>query len=99
MKQFTLIALILTVIIGANMREGIIGRIGFEPNILLATLIALVIAGLVVHRRILFVVIVIGLVIAANMPTSYALAIGYDPDYMLAALIALVLTPLVASRF
>jgi hypothetical protein len=94
MKEFGIVFLILTLCIGANMRGGFLMRLGFDANIMLAALCAIVIAALVVHRRMTMIVLVVGVTVAANLPKEFAASIGYDPDIMLAALVVLLVVPL-----
>ncbi len=93
MVSFGLVFLTLTLSIGANLEDGFLARLGLDPNILLATLVALVITGLVAHQRLALVVLVVLMTVAANLPAELALSIGYDPDYVLAGLVAVVTTP------
>ncbi len=98
MVNFGLIFFTVALAIGINADEGFIVRLGFDPDILLITTVAFVIAGLTVHRRLTLVISVLLLTAGANAPAEAAAEMGYDPDIALAALFALVFMP-VFTRF
>ena len=93
--RFGLIFLTLTLTIGVNLPEGFLARLGFDANILMASLLAFAITGLVYHRHIALVVLVVLMVVGANLPAEKIAAVGYESDYLLAALVAIVLMPLI----
>ena len=84
--------------IGANLADGFMYRLGFDPDILLVALIAFVIAGMIAYRNIALIVMVVLLTIGANVSEETALSMGYDPDYLLIGLITLVITPFVCKQ-
>jgi len=96
MLRFGLIFLVLALCISINLPEGFLARLGMDGNILFATLIALVMAGLIAQQQIGVVVLVVVLTIGANIPEEMALEIGFDPDYLMIALGAVVLFPLIS---
>lgn len=98
MKKFILVFLVLMLIVGINLPHGALTEVGVSPNILLAALCALVIAGLVAHQNLGVVALVIIAAVAANVPPETAASIGYDRDIMIAVLIGLVLMPFVAKH-
>jgi len=98
MLRFGLVFLTLTMSIGVNMDEGFIARLGVDPTILLAALIALITTGLIVQRHLALIVVVAVMAIGSNVPIESAAEMGYDPDYLLAGLVALILAPIVGSH-
>ena len=78
--------------IAINLPDGMIARIGLDPDILKVALAAWIITGLTVHRRLALIALTLGLCFAANMPEPMARQLGVDRDYFLATLIALVVT-------
>ncbi len=98
MQRFVLVFLVLLMVVGANLSDGFLARVGIDPGILTAALVALVITGLVYHRRLALIVLVVIMTVAANTPGQFAMSIGYDPDFILAALLGLVFTPFIYSR-
>lgn len=93
MAKFLIVSLTLLMSIGANLSEGFLYRLGIDPDILLASLIAFVVTGLIYHRHIALIVLVVLMTVAANVSDTTAATYGYSPDFMLAGLIALVLAP------
>jgi len=71
--------------------------VGIDANYLTAALLAIVIAGLVVHRKLLFIVLVVSLSIGANMPEMFMSSIGINRDYLFATLIAIIILPFFVS--
>jgi hypothetical protein len=95
MVKHGLIFLVVVLVLAVNTPEGFLVRLGFDPNILMITLIALVITGLVAQRNLALVVLVVLLIVGANLPPETAESLGVNPDYLLATLIGLVLAPIV----
>ncbi len=98
MIKLTIVTLTMFMSIGANLSDGFMSRLGFDPDILLAALVAFVIAGMIAHHKIALIVLVVILTLGANVSEETALAMGYDPDYLLLGLILLVLTPFVCRQ-
>jgi hypothetical protein len=98
MIKLTIISLTMFMSIGANLSDGIMHRLGFDPDILLVALVAFVVAGMIYHRNIALVVLVVLMTAGANVSEQTALSIGYNPDYLLAGLIALVVAPFVCNQ-
>ncbi len=99
MKKFLLVFLILALVIGVNLSHGMLSEVGMNGNVLIGTLIALVIAGLVSTQGFGLIVLVVVATIAANVPPQIARSIGYDRDIMLAVLVALIILPIIAKQF
>ncbi|MGE0484172.1 MAG: hypothetical protein AB7Q81_08520 [Gammaproteobacteria bacterium] len=93
MLSFGIVFFALSLALGVNADEGFMARLGFDPDILMITLVAFVVAGLVAHRHLALVVSVVLLAAGANLPPTTAAGLGYDPDIALAALFALVTVP------
>ena len=96
--RFSIIAVTMFMSIGVNLSDGMVHRLGFDPDILLVALIAFVIAGMISHRNLALCVLVVLMTIGANVSEQTALSIGYNPDSLLAGLIVLVLLPFVRKR-
>ena len=88
-----LVFIILFLTIAVNLPHGMITRIGFDANYLMAALAAVVITGLVMHRQLFLIIIVLFLCGAANMPSEMMEAWGLEKDYFLAVLLAMVILP------
>lgn len=91
--QALLIFIILFLAIAVNLPHGMISRVGFDANYLMAALAAVVITGLVMHRQLFLIVLVVLLCFAANMPDEMMAAWGLEKDYFLAVLIAMIILP------
>ena len=98
MIKFTLVILPMFMSVGVNLPEGILYRLGLDPDILIAGLIAFVITGMIYHRHIALIVLVVLMSFAANVSQETALGLGYNPDYILAGLIAIVILPFVCKQ-
>jgi hypothetical protein len=98
MKKFLAVFFVILLAIGANLSDGFLARYGVDANILLVALGAFVIAGLIMHQNMTFIIIVLLVAVAANLPPEMAQSYGYDPDIMLALLVGLVLIPLVSKH-
>ncbi len=99
--RYALVSLVLFLALAVNLPDGMLIHLGLAPNILLATLSAMVIAGLVAHRHLLLVLLAVLCVVGANLPTGMAQHLGIDRDVLLATLVGLILMPIIAgnSRF
>ena len=96
--KFSLFFLIIFLSIIINLPDSMIARLGLDANYLLAALAAIVIAGLIVHRRMLLVLLVLGCTIGANLPENVVEYMGLDRDILFATLIALIVVPFVAGK-
>jgi len=94
--KFIALFLVIFMSVVINLPDGYIARLGIDANIIMATLVALVLAGLTMHRRLALIVLVIGLSLGANLPESAAESIGVNRDYLLVGLVAFVLLPFFA---
>jgi len=97
-----LVFIILFLTIAINLPHGMISRMGFDADILMAVLIAVVLTGLLRDKQLFLVVLVVFCVLAANVPDEMIKEYGLDSDYFLGVLIALVVLPIgakVSGRF
>ena len=92
-----LIFIILFLTIAINLPHGMIARMGFDADILIAVLIAVVLTGLLQHRGLFLIILVVFCSLAANVPEEMVRGWGLDPDYFLGVLIALVILPIGAK--
>lgn len=92
-----LIFIILFLTIAINLPHGMIARMGFDADILIAVLIAVVLTGLLQHRQLFLIILVVFCALAANVPEEMVRGWGLDPDYFLGVLIALVILPIGAK--
>ena len=88
-----LVFIVLFLTITINLPHGMIARVGFDANYLIAALAAVVITGLIMHRQLFLIVVVLFLCGAANMPGEMMQHWGLEKDYFLAVLIAMVVLP------
>lgn len=92
-----LVFIILFLTIAINLPHGMISRMGFDADILMAVLIAVVLTGLLRDKQLFLVVLVVFCVLAANVPDEMIREYGLDPDYFLGVLVALVVLPIGAK--
>jgi hypothetical protein len=85
--------LIVMLSIGANVGEHLLEQFNIDRNYLLIALIAIVIAGLVAHRNLFFIVIVAGLTVAINLPAEEVIRRGLNPDILFGTLLAVIVAP------
>jgi len=97
--RYFLVFTILLMIIGVNIPGIMLARLGIDASYLLVALIAWVITGLIIHRRLALIVVVIMLAVGANLPTAIADHMGIDRDYLTATLVVVVLAPYVMTLF
>ena len=92
-----LIFIILFLTIAINLPHGMVTRLGFDADILIAVLIAVVLTGLLQHRQLFLIILVVFCALAANIPAEMVRGWGLDPDYFLGVLVALVILPIGAK--
>lgn len=98
MKKFILVFMVLLLSLGANLSDGFLARLGINADILLVALGVFVIAGLIAHQHLAFIVVVCLVAIAANVPDETAQSIGYSQDLMFGLLVGLVLLPFISRH-
>ena len=91
--KYLLVFVVMLMTIGVNIPEGMIARLGLDPNWLKAALAAWILTALVIHRRMALIVVVVLMSLLVNAPFD----IGINKDILLAGLVGVVLTPYVAS--
>jgi len=99
MIKFWVVFLVVLMVLAVNLPGGMLSGFGVNPNILIATLVAFVIAGMVEHQKLGMIALVVVVALAANVPASMAESIGYDRDILIAVLVGLVLLPFIAKQF
>lgn len=92
-----LIFIVLFLTIAINLPHGMISRLGFDADVLIAVLVAVVLTALLQHRQMFLVVLVVFCAIAANLPAETIRSYGIDPDYFMGILFALVVLPIGAK--
>ena len=92
-----LIFIILFLTIAINLPHGMISRLGFDADILIAVLIAVVLTGLLQNKQLFLIILVVLCAVAANIPAEMVRSWGLDPDYFLGVLVALVILPIGAK--
>jgi hypothetical protein len=97
--KFTLVFLVMYMSIGANLPDGVIARLGVDPNYLVGALFAFIITGLIAHRHLALIVLVILMCIGANLPADYAAQAGINRDVMMASLVTFALSPYIIRIF
>jgi len=95
--KIVFVFLLLFMSITINLPDGVIARVGVEANYLTAALLAIVIAGLVAHRKLLLIVLVVSLSIGTNLPDTFMSTIGINRDLLFGTLIALIVLPFFVS--
>ena len=91
--KFILIFLVMFMVIAANMEHGMIAALGLDPDILKVALIAWIITGLSLYRRLALIVLTLILCVGANMPQQTLDSWGVDRFVLMATLIVFVLVP------
>lgn len=91
--KFILVFLVTFMVVAANMEEGMIASLGFDPDILKVALVAFVLTGLIFYHNIALVLLVILLAVGANLPQETLNGFGIDRYALIATLIALVALP------
>lgn len=97
--RYALTFMILLMAIGVNIPDNMLSRLGIDAGYLLAALIAWVITGLIIHRRLALIVIVVLIALGANLPMDIAARMGIDRDYLTGTLVVVVLAPYIISLF
>ena len=94
MIQAGLVFFILFLSISVNLPSSVIARFGFYADYLMAALVAVVITGLVYHKKLFLIVLVILCSVGTNMPEEVMRDWGLDRDILFGILVALVVTPI-----
>ncbi len=97
--RVVLLFLVLFMILALHLPVGMIAGLGFQPNILIAGLVAVVLTSFLAERSMGLVILVVTLTLLANFPVEDYIALGFDRDVVITVLILLVLTPIVYRFF
>jgi len=97
--KYLALFLVLFISIAINLPSGYLALLGFDADILLAALVALVLTVLTANRKLFFVVVVVAMSIGANLPDQTIQRLGMDREILLSGLVAIVLIPYVMYMF
>lgn len=89
-REWTLLGLVATMALVANLPHSILERIGIEQGLLMAMLGLMVVFALFLYVRFFFFLLYALLAVGANLPEKWADSLGISPTPMLIALIAMV---------
>lgn len=92
--KIILIFVVLLLSMVVNLPHGMIVRLGFGEDYLIALLIAIMLTVLLRNRQLYLIVLVVLCLLAANLPVTITGEWGVDPDYFLGILLALVIFPI-----
>lgn len=95
--QAALVFIILFLTLSVNLPNSFISRMGFNADILMAALVAVVLTGLVQFKNMFLTILVILCSVFANMPDEVMHGWGLDNDYFFGVLVALLITPIGAK--
>jgi len=86
----------MVLVLGSNLPDNIVARLGFDSGYFLAALTAWVITALIAHRGLALIVLVIFMAIGANLPLETAEHLHLNRDVLFAGLVAIIVMPFVA---
>lgn len=89
-REWTLLGLVGTMALVANLPSHLLDRIGVEPGLLMAVLGLMVVFALFLYVRFFFFLLYALLAAGANLPQQWADSLGISQTPMLVALIAMV---------
>ena len=92
-----LIFIVLFLTVAINLPEGMLNQFGYDVDILVAALAAVVMTGFLKHRQLFLIILVMACAMAVNIPEETIRGFGMDPDYILGVLAALVVLPIGAK--
>ena len=95
---YVIFFLVLAFSLGINLGMHLLDTLGMGESYLLLTLIAVVMAGLLVHRKAFFLVLVTIVSVAINLPEDVLLQMHLNRISLLATLLALVVLPFLNKR-
>lgn len=85
--------LLFTLAIFLSNPDGMLVRLGFEHNTLLAIFTAVLLTCLIHDYKLVFAIATLLLAAGANLPAEAALNLGFERDYVIAALLAALISP------
>ena len=92
-KRYLLSFLILAMTIGINVGQHLLDALNIDRNYLIISLIALIVAGLIAHTKLFFIVLVVILTASINLPPEMLIQYGINPDVLFATLLAVIVAP------
>ena len=92
-KRYILSFLILAMTVGINVGQHLLEQLSIDRNYLIIALIALVVAGLIAHTKLFFIVLIVALTGAINLPPEMLAQYGINPDILFATLLAVIVAP------
>lgn len=95
--KYAVFFVVLLVSLGANMPDGVIARLGLEPNYLIALGLCAVFTWLCVGRHTALLVAIAVLSIGANLTAASAEGMGLDRDVLAALMYSLVILPVLVN--
>lgn len=95
--KYAVFFVVLLVSLGANMPDGVIARLGLEPNYLIALGLCAVFTWLCVGRHTAILVAIAVLSIGANLTAASAEGMGLDRDVLAALMYSLVILPVLIN--
>lgn len=94
-REWTLLGLVGTMALTANLPSNVVDRLGVEPKLLMALLGLMVVFALFLYVRFFFFLLYALLAVGANLPDQWADSLGISRTPMLIALIAMVVLSLI----
>lgn len=94
-REWTLLGLVGTMALTANLPRDMLDRVGVEPGLLMALLGLMVVFALFLYVRFFFFLLYALLAVGANLPDQWADSLGINRTPMLIALIAMVVLSLI----
>jgi hypothetical protein len=91
--RYALSFLVIMLSIGINVGQHLLDEIHIDRNALLIALIAIVVAGLLAHRHLLFIALIAALTVAINLPPELLAQRNISQDVLLATLLAVTISP------
>lgn len=94
-REWTLLGLVGTMALTANLPRDVLDRVGVEPGFLMALLGLMVVFALFLYVRFFFFLLYALLAVGANLPDQWSEPLGINRTPMLIALIAMVVLSLI----
>jgi hypothetical protein len=91
--RYIMVFITILLSIGINFGQQALLSLNYDHNYLVMTLVAIVAAGLLVHRHLFIVVLVCGLSFAINLPAEMLQQYYVNRDILLGTLFLVILVP------
>ncbi len=85
--------IIIALSIGINVGQHLLAQLNISRSYLLLTLVAVATAGLIAHRKMLFILLVSALSVAINLPTDLLAHYSVDREILLVTLLSIIIIP------